>query len=171
MESIKHSYRLKRSGFTLIELLVVIAIIGLLSTISIIALNQARSKARDARRTADMRQLQTAIELYYDQYGGYPPVIDNDMGSGRDLDRSDDNIFMANLVASNNYKDPWNDKANFYYHWLSSADSNFYIYCPSSTAKFALRISLENNSDLAGFATNCATQSVAQGYGRCICFY
>ena len=53
-----------RQGFTLIELLVVIAIIGLLSTLAVVSLNGARSKARDARRTSDLKALQSAIEMY-----------------------------------------------------------------------------------------------------------
>ncbi len=61
-----------KSGFTLIELLVVIAIIGLLSTLSIVALNSARARARDARRVADVKQIQTALELYYNEQGKYP---------------------------------------------------------------------------------------------------
>jgi prepilin-type N-terminal cleavage/methylation domain-containing protein len=63
----------KRSeGFTLVELLVVIAIIGLLSTLSLVALNSARQKARDALRTADIKQMQTALELYYSDNSSYP---------------------------------------------------------------------------------------------------
>ncbi len=54
------------SGFTLIELLVVIAIIGLLASIVLASLNSARQKSRDARRIADVKQLQLALELYYD---------------------------------------------------------------------------------------------------------
>ena len=61
-----------KQGFTLIELLVVIAIIGLLSTLSIIALNQARQRSRDARRLADVRQIQTALEMYYNDQSYYP---------------------------------------------------------------------------------------------------
>ncbi len=62
-------------GFTLIELLVVIAIIGLLSTLSILALNQARARARDAKRISDVKQIQTALELYYNDAGAYPASL------------------------------------------------------------------------------------------------
>jgi len=62
----------KQKGFTLIELLVVIAIIGLLSTLAVVALNNAREKARDARRVSDVKQIQTALELFYNDENGYP---------------------------------------------------------------------------------------------------
>lgn len=59
-------------GFTLIELLVVIAIIGLLSTLAVVSLNNARIKARDARRQSDLKQISTALELYQSQNDAYP---------------------------------------------------------------------------------------------------
>ncbi len=62
----------KNKGFTLIELLVVLSIISLLSSIVLAALNDARAKARDARREMDIRQIQTALELYRDDHGEYP---------------------------------------------------------------------------------------------------
>jgi prepilin-type N-terminal cleavage/methylation domain-containing protein len=62
----------RRRAFTLIELLVVIAIIGLLSTIAVISTSNARVKARDAKRLADVRQIITALNLYQDQYGCLP---------------------------------------------------------------------------------------------------
>ena len=61
-----------KSGFTLIELLVVIAIIGLLSTLSVLALNAARARARDAKRISDVQQMQTALEMYYNDMNNYP---------------------------------------------------------------------------------------------------
>jgi prepilin-type N-terminal cleavage/methylation domain-containing protein len=64
----------RNKGFTLIELLVVIAIIGLLSTLAVVALNNARAKSRDAKRVSDIKQIQTALELYYQDANGYPSL-------------------------------------------------------------------------------------------------
>ncbi|MFH1046668.1 MAG: type II secretion system protein [Patescibacteria group bacterium] len=64
--------RKSNKGFTLIELLVVIAIIGLLSTLAVVALNSARQKSRDSKRVADIKQVQTALELYFADQNSYP---------------------------------------------------------------------------------------------------
>jgi len=64
---------MNKKGFTLIELLVVIAIIGLLSTLAVVALGSAREKARDAKRLADLKQVQTALESYNNENGGVYP--------------------------------------------------------------------------------------------------
>ncbi len=63
---------MNKKGFTLIELLVVIAIIGLLSTLAVVALGNARENARDSKRLSDLKQLQTALEVYFNQNNTYP---------------------------------------------------------------------------------------------------
>lgn len=61
-------------GFTLIELLVVIAIIGLLASIVLVSVNSARNKAKIVKAKAELKQLSTAVEMYYDDYNVYPCV-------------------------------------------------------------------------------------------------
>ncbi len=71
-----HKYNLKQAGFTLVELLIVIAIIGILSTMAVVNLSAAKSKARDAQRIQDIKAIQIALELYYADNDRYPSSQD-----------------------------------------------------------------------------------------------
>jgi type II secretion system protein G len=62
----------KGRGFTLIELLVVIAIIGILATIVLTVVEDAKLKARDAKRIADLHTIGQALELFRTSAGHYP---------------------------------------------------------------------------------------------------
>ncbi len=59
-------------GFTLVELLVVIGIISILATILLLQLGTARAKSRDAKRIADINQVRSAVEAWFDDCGSYP---------------------------------------------------------------------------------------------------
>lgn len=87
-------------GFTLIELLVVIAIIGLLATLAVVALNNARTKARDAKRVSDIKQIQTALELYFVDASGYPAGTGLALGQGTDCTTACDTISSTNGIAA-----------------------------------------------------------------------
>lgn len=80
MKQIKYKKPFK--GFTLIELLVVIAIIGLLSSIIMVAVNGARDKARRVVALANIKQMQKALEMYYNDMGFYPPDVNRGWDPG-----------------------------------------------------------------------------------------
>lgn len=61
-----------KKGFTLIELVIVIAIIGILASIVLVGLGGFRANARDAKRIAEIGQMQNALELYFGKCGYYP---------------------------------------------------------------------------------------------------
>lgn len=66
---------MNRKGFTLIELLIVVAIISILAGIVLVGLRPSLNTSRDARRAAELRQIQTALQLYYNRYGSYPDAL------------------------------------------------------------------------------------------------
>ncbi len=61
-----------KSGFTLIELMVVISIIGLLSSVVLASLKDAKDKAMITKTLVEMKSLETALEMYRNQFGKYP---------------------------------------------------------------------------------------------------
>lgn len=62
-------------GFTLVELLVTLSIIGVLLSLSLAAINSTRVRGRDAKRIADLRTIQAALEQHVlgDASHAYPP--------------------------------------------------------------------------------------------------
>lgn len=54
-----------RAGYTIVELLVVVAILAVLMGIGMGSYGNAQKASRDARRRADLKQMQTAMEQYF----------------------------------------------------------------------------------------------------------
>ena len=82
----------------------------ILFSVSTIALNNARMKSRDAKRISDIRQIQTALELYYNDQNKYPIAKTIEQLS-EELSKRKDIVYMLNLP-----KDPKND-ANYKYSY------------------------------------------------------
>ena len=159
-----------RSGFTLIELLVVIAIIGLLSTLAVVALNSARQRSRDAKRVADIRQIQTAMELAFSETNTYPAVASaSTLGTGNFL------VLCKNTLSTDpaKFEDITTDCTGTVYMGLVPANPSpngaAYTYtsltsagaaCTSTPcASYRLTFNLEGATGQLGSGNNCANPS------------
>ena len=109
-----------KKGFTLIEILIVVAIIGLLASVVLVGLGAFRTRGRDARRIADLRETQNALELYYTKSQRYPALAGGDTWAS--LTSS---LVNAGIGVSSVSSDPlYPDKA---YRYGVSADGQNYV--------------------------------------------
>lgn len=84
-----------KKGFTLVEVMVVVSIISFISSILSLNLAQARAKAQDTVRVADVRTLKTAVAAYkLDHDGSAPP-----MPSGVSVPITDSSPSFASTLA------------------------------------------------------------------------
>lgn len=74
-------FKQKQKAFTLLELLVAIAIIGIVATLAVISLQQARGRARDSKRINDIQQVHMALEFFFNENGRYPSEEEWSSGS------------------------------------------------------------------------------------------
>lgn len=160
----------KQKGFTLIELLVVIAIIGLLSTLAVVALNSARLKSRDAKRVADIKQIQTALELHFNDEQDYPidPVAGEELGVEPDC--LDEDGFVTTCDAGGTTymglvpRDPSQKAAanacvalsaapcNYAYNQISALQYEILFYLEGATGGLAAGISCSSEAGLVSGA-------------------
>lgn len=61
-----------KKGFTLTELMIAIAVLSILAAIALPQLNGMRVRSRDVKRITDLKNLQVALERYFDKHGQYP---------------------------------------------------------------------------------------------------
>ncbi len=119
---------MKDKGFTLIELLVVIAIIGLLSSVVLATLVSARVKARDAKRSADIKNIHSALQLYQDRYGCIPTTT---------------GPTSCGIASSTNFAD-WGG-------WdYSAAPTNFLFFLSTGTEPIMKKVPVDPLNNMTG---------------------
>ncbi len=123
-----------KKGFTILELLVVIVIIGIIASMTFVALNGVRAKARDAKRISDIRQVQSALEIYKNDNGVYPPA--GSVVSGQPL-VANGQTYMTKVPSSPNVPD-------------GSCSSDTYSYGTSDQTNYTLNFCLGGAVNSAG---------------------
>jgi len=106
----------QNKGFTLVELLITVAIVGILSAVVLTSMSGARNKAKDGRRISDIKQIQLALELYYDVNSAYP----EDNGTQGTLYLEVDGKKPLDSYLKISY-DPDGDE-NKYFYWSTGQD-------------------------------------------------
>lgn len=125
-----------KKGFTLIELLIVLAIIGVLTSFLLVNFIGAKSRARDAERKSDARQMQSAFELFRADVGNYPTTAQVACGSP-----------LSNAGTTYMQKVP-----------CDPLNSTSYSYTQTGTGTgYTLIVCLENANDNQKDATNNTT--------------
>lgn len=146
-------------GFTLIEMLVVIAIIAILASIVITSVSSFQKSARDTRRIADLRNMQSYLELYFTKCGHYPGVSDSVAACSAVISGGGAQTWghltdaMKTVTENDIPQDPIKN-GTYYYQYFTDADGLRYLL----TAKLEKDNSiLQKNASAADFTgANCS---------------
>jgi prepilin-type N-terminal cleavage/methylation domain-containing protein len=114
-------------GFSLIEIMVVVGIIGILSAVLYVNFSDGSEISRDAQRQADLRTVDTALELYKNKYGEYPAGCNGPevwSGHAPDYDCPSGNQYIVGLAPEFIPRLPQDPKLN--------GDDSGYVYATNA---------------------------------------
>ena len=140
--------RIFSKGFTLIELLVVIAILGVISSIVLFMVDDARIKGRDGARKTQSQELVKALEMYFSENGNYPDDGDVDVNAGDLLSTIDISFYGTSR----------------YINRPPAEDDSRYFYCTDSTRK-SMILAVDTEHDKGGTNWCKITRGPGPDYG------
>ena len=137
----------------MIEILVVVGILGLLVTAFISLINPTLQiqKSRDARRKSDLRQIQSALELFRADCGQYP----------------DDVSFVLSSPLTSSTCPGFTGPTVVYMQSVpKNPNGTNYYYDRTSTNTYGLATCIENANDVGeGVVTNASCPPSNKSYG------
>lgn len=160
----------KSKGFTLIELLVVISIIAILMAVATVSYTNAQQKGRDNKRKSDLKAVQQALEIYFQQNGKYPyKQDDSDSYKGRMACASPGTGVSwgsAFICSSVTYMNPTPKDPVFPGTTITASEKDYYYDSPSGNTTYTLSARLENTNDrdFKGHTSTNITYCTPEGY-------
>jgi general secretion pathway protein G len=148
-------------GFTLIELLVVIIMLGVLATFTIMTLDPMTQiqKGQNAQREEDLKQLNSALDTYYNDNNCYPQSAGNIPAPGNSWTSSDGKtVYMKKVPGDPSANSGWQN-----YAYVTDGTT-----CPQWNvlfAKVALPPKSSEVTDPMQIATRCPLVNVG---GTCV---
>jgi uncharacterized protein (TIGR02145 family)/prepilin-type N-terminal cleavage/methylation domain-containing protein len=129
----------RKQAFTLVELLVVVAIIGVIAGIAIVSLQQSRRNARDVKRLADIKEIRTALEFYFNENLSYPESIEGGIAD-------EDTVYLETIPT-----------APVPIDGSCSSESNQYLYNSEGSSFYTLSFCLGGHTGEMNDGNKCAT--------------
>lgn len=119
----------EKKAFTLIELLIAIAILGILTASLLASYTTTQKRSRDTQRKHDLRQIQEALELYFQDNDAYPtPAPPNGLSFGTSFTSGEGVVYMQEIPSD------------------SRSDRN-YFYTQTNNQEYKIYACLENLND------------------------
>lgn len=128
----------------------VIAIVGVLSSSVVALINPVKQlqKTKDSQRKADLKQIQTALELYRADLGVYPTTASYPTGCGTSGSLAAGGVTYINSMPCDGKR--------------GSGWAN-YTYNRTSPSTYTLRTCIENEDDADPLVVNIATGTCSSG--------
>jgi len=153
-------------GFTLIELLIVISILGVLASIALVSFVSAQQRGRDVQRKSDLKQILSALELFYSDYGKYPGAS----ATGLILACSSTTPTACAWGGTVAFSDTKTTYMKFMPEDPSSSQKYFYRIVDSpDNQKYQLYARLENTKDINCLSPNCTSPTLPTGFSTTAC--
>ena len=123
-----------------------------MATLAVISLQQARKSARDAKRIADIKQIQTALELYFNDWQKYP----SDLVAGASIAYDSSSVYMAIVPSGPSPADGSCLSSSYNYHQINSGASYVIEFClGGSTGNLDAGIKCATPTGITSTSTAC----------------
>jgi len=151
------------NGFTLIELLIVIVILGILAALITGNFFTSLKKGRDARRKADLEQIQRALEMYYEDKKAYP--VTAGLTFGGKLCENNPCVASDKVYMQKAPNDPISGKN---YQYLSADGTSYRLFACLENNLQILPYNSLSGSPTIPCATQCQKQDLS---GNITCYW